>query len=260
MAITIELKNFSGPLDLLLQLIKDNEMDIYDIQIVEVTDQYLKIIEQMHQLDLEVASEFLLMAATLIHIKSRMLLPVSEELIEEGGEDPRAELIRRLLEYQRYKEAAALFQEIPQLGRDVFFVMADAGERPELESEDSSLDAIGATVGVYQLAEAFYQLLNNRPKEIFHEVVQESLSVADYIILVAQRLKHDGRVALREFFSVGASRDILVVTFLAMLELVKMRMINIEQMDDFSDIWLAPAVTIEELDALSTDEALMGYG
>jgi segregation and condensation protein A len=255
MAITIELENFSGPLDLLLQLIKDNEMDIYDIQIVKVTDQYLKIIEQMQQLDLEVASEFLLMAATLIHIKSRLLLPVSEELAEEDGEDPRAELIRRLLEYQRYREVAELFQELPQLGRDTFFVNTECAELLELEGEEEQI-----SIGIYQLAEAFQQLLQNRPKEIFHEVIRETLSVAEYILLVAERLRREGRVALREFFSPDSTRDELIVTFLAMLELVKMRMVNIEQVAEFRDIWLAAAVLDEQLDALTTDEALLGYG
>ena len=120
MSILIQLENFSGPLDLLLHLIKTNEMDIYDIQMVEITEQYLGIIEQMKQLDLDVAGEFLLMAATLIHIKSRMLLPASDEVDEEEETDPRAELVRRLLEYQRYKEVADSLAQMPLLGRDIF--------------------------------------------------------------------------------------------------------------------------------------------
>jgi segregation and condensation protein A len=255
MAIIIELDNFSGPLDLLLQLIRDNEMDIYDIPIVAVTEQYLKILEQMQQLDLEVASEFLLMAATLIHIKSRMLLPVSVDVADEEGDDPRAELVRRLLEYQRYKEVAELFKELPQLGRDTFFVHTKCGELFELEGDEQEL-----SIGIYQLAEAFHRLLQDRPREVFHEVIRETLSVADYIVAVAERLRCDGRVALREFFNSGSTRDELVVTFLAMLELVKMRMVDIEQVAEFSDIWLASAVTDEQLDALITDEALLGYG
>lgn len=255
MSITIELDNFSGPLDLLLQLIKDNEMDIYDIPIVAVTEQYLTIIEQMQQLDLDVASEFLLMAATLIHIKSRLLLPVSEDVAEEDDIDPRAELMRRLLEYQCYKEVAELFKELPQLGRDTFFVNTECSELLELEGEDEPLN-----IGIYQLAEAFRQLLQDRPKEIFHEIIRETFSVADFIVLVAERLRREERVALREFFSSSSTRDELVVTFLAMLELVKMRIVNIEQMSDFRDIWLVAAVAAEQLDELITDEALLGYG
>ncbi len=255
MGINVVLDNFSGPLDLLLQLIRDNAMDIYDIQIVEITDQYLRVIEQMQRLDLDLASEFLLMAATLIHIKSRMLLPVAEEEGEEDGDDPRTELVRRLLEYQRYKEVAAVFEELPQLNRDLFFASARAGEWLELETEEDEI-----SVGIYQLAEAFQYLLNNMPVEVFHEVVRESLSVAEFVCRIADRLLRQERVAFREFFQAGTSRDVMVVTFLAMLELVKMRMINIEQTAEFRDIWLSPAVTPEVLGAVMTDEAALGYG
>ena len=121
MSIKISLHNFDGPLDLLLHLIKTNEMDIADIQMVEITEQYLSVIDQMKQLNLDVAGEFLLMAATLIHIKSRMLLPVIEEADgDEEDLDPRAELVRRLLEYQRYKDAANRLDELPCLKREVF--------------------------------------------------------------------------------------------------------------------------------------------
>ena len=254
--IEIRLDNFSGPLDLLLHLIKSNEMDIYDIRIFEITEQYLDIIEQMKQLDLDIAGEFLLMAATLVHIKSRMLLPVSEDLVEEEAEDPRAELVRRLLEYQRYKEAAELFEALPQLERDIFlghFAVADL-----LESDDERGKEIA--VGVYQLAEAFHRLLQGRPKEVFHEVVRESLSVADYIGRIVEKLGLEKRLAFREFFPGGIRRDELVVTFLAMLELVKMRMVNIEQVAEFGDIWLSLAVPPDQLTNLSAEEDLLGYG
>jgi len=255
MPIQILLENFSGPLDLLLHLIKTNEMDIYDIRIMEITEQYLSIIEQMKQLDLDVAGEFLLMAATLMHIKSRMLLPSSEEIEEEEGEDPRAELVRRLLEYQRYKEAARLFENMPQLQRDYFTGLVRAADY--LELEDAADEEI--TVGIYQLAEAFHQVLSNRPKEVFHEVVRESLSVAQYIRRLSARLAEKKRMAFRECFSPEASRIELVVTFLAMLELVKMRMINIEQMKEFSEIWLTLVVAPEQLDQLSAVEDALGY-
>ena len=256
MLIQIRLENFSGPLDLLLHLIKSNEMDIYDIRIFEITEQYLGIIEQMKQLDLDVAGEFLLMAATLVHIKSRMLLPASDELEEEESEDPRAELVKRLLEYQRYKEAAELFQELPQLERDVFLghfasvELLSADEEGELE----------IAVGVYQLADAFHRLLKNKPREIFHEVVRESLSVADYIDRIVDRLSQIKRLAFREFFPATAARDELVVTFLAMLELVKMRMVNIEQVQEFGAIWLSLAVPPERVTRMSAEEDLLGYG
>jgi segregation and condensation protein A len=115
MSIEIRLEKFEGPLDLLLHLIKTNEMDIYDIPMVDITEQYLAIIDQMKQLNLDIAGEFLLMAATLIHIKSRLLLPANDEITDEPDEDdPRAELVRRLLEYQRYKEASRVLEESPR--------------------------------------------------------------------------------------------------------------------------------------------------
>jgi len=253
MAIEIHLEQFSGPLDLLLHLIKSNEMDIYDIRIVEITEQYLDVIEQMKRLDLDIAGEFLLMAATLIHIKSRMLLPVSEEIDEDEGIDPREELIKRLLEYQRYKEAAELFQELPQLERDVFASYFTASDIPE--DQDSSIE-----VGVYQLAEAFYRLLKERPAEVFHEVVQESLSVATYIENIVNRLRHNKRQSLKTFITTASSRDEAVVTFLAMLELVKMRMINVEQVGPFCDIWLSAAVPVEQLSSALLMSGGLTYG
>ena len=253
MAIEIHLANFAGPLDLLLHLIKTNEMDIYDIQMVEITEQYLAIIEQMKQLDLDIAGEFLLMAATLIHIKSRLLLPVSDEVVEEEEADPRAELVRRLLEYQRYKEAAETLEQLPQLDRDVFvghFLPPEI-----LESEEAG----DASIGVYQLADAFHRLLQQLPVETFHEVIREPLSVAEYIRIVTGRLAASHRLSFREMFSGRPSRSELVVTFLAMLELVKMRKLKIEQAGEFSEIWLSLTVPADEVADLSLAEDVLGY-
>ena len=255
MSILIQLEKFSGPLDLLLHLIKTNEMDIYDIQMVEITEQYLTIIEQMKQLDLDVAGEFLLMAATLIHIKSRLLLPISEELEEEEGEDPRAELVRRLLEYQRYKDAAESLAEMPLLDRDTFVSQFTPQELLG-EAEDD------VTVGVYQLAEAFHRLLKDAPVEVFHEVVREQLSVAEHVQLVLQRLtEQKGRISFREIFPDKPTRQELVVTFLASLELVKMRMIKVEQANEFGEIWLSLAVAVDEpVAATGLSEDIFDYG
>lgn len=237
MSIQVQLEKFTGPLDLLLHLIKTNEMDIYDIQMVEITEQYLTVIEQMKQLDLDLAGEFLLMAATLLHIKSRMLLPVSEELEEEEGEDPRAELVRRLLEYQRYKEVAETLAEYPLLNRDVFSACFVPTEL--LDETDGEI-----SVGIYQLTEAFHRLLKEAPVEVFHEVVREQLSVAEHVHLVLERLAEKKRLALREIFadSPAPTKLELIVTFLATLELVKMRMVRVEQANEFGDIWLTLAV------------------
>lgn len=254
MAIEIHLEQFSGPLDLLLHLIKSNEMDIYDIRIVEITEQYLEVIEQMKQLDLDIAGEFLLMAATLIHIKSRMLLPASEDVDDEEGLDPREELIKRLLEYQRYKEAAELFQQLPQLERDVFSSFFKTTDL--VNDEDDSQIA----VGVYQLAEAFHSLLKGRPVEVFHEIIQESLSVATYIEQIVDSLRHKKRQCLRDFFPCDSSRDEVIVTFLAMLELVKMRMINVEQVGSYSEVWLSVAVPVEQLSSALLVSNELTYG
>jgi len=254
MAIQIRLENFSGPLDLLLHLIKSHEMDICDIRIVEITEQYLTIIEQMQQLDLDIAGEFLLMAATLVHIKSKMLLPVSEEIGEEE-DDPRAELVKRLLEYQRYKDVAELFQQLPQLNRDVF-----SGKLLLSDCLDDDHDEGEVVIGIYQLADAFHRLLKDKPAETFHEVIRESLSVADYIDQIADKLLQKKRLLFREIFSVELSFDELIVSFLATLELVKMHIVSIDQMDDFSEIWLTLVISPEQLSSFSLEKGLLGYG
>ncbi len=256
MAIEILIDNFSGPLDLLLLLIKSNEMDVYDIRIVEITEQYLSVIEKMKQLDLDVAGEFLLMAATLTHIKSRMLLPSSEDLEEEEGEDPRAELVRRLLEYQRYKEAASLFEQLPQLQRDFFLGEGALAEIIEMETASGE----DLTVGIYQLAEAFRKVLQDRPREVFHEVVREPLSVAQYIRKVARELAEKHRIAFHDFFSSNTSRNEMIVTFLAMLELVKMRYVDIDQATEFGSIWLVLKADVSMIERLSAEEESLGYG
>ncbi len=254
MTIDIRLQNFDGPLDLLLHLIKTNEMDIYDIQMVEITEQYLAVIEQMKQLDLDVAGEFLLMAATLIHIKSKMLLPPSEELEGEEEElDPRAELVRRLLEYQRYKDAANSLERLPCLDRDVF--------RRQFVEPNTAVDTENEiTVGIYQLAAAFHRLLKQTKVEYIHEVEREQLSVADCIHHLLERLGSSERCAFTDFFKPGTSRQEMVVTFLAMLELVKMRMVRISQSAEFQPIWLSLAVSESEIETTDLTEESFGYG
>ncbi len=255
MSIEISLHNFDGPLDLLLHLIKTSEMDIADIQMVEITEQYLSVIDQMKQLNLDVAGEFLLMAATLIHIKSRMLLPdIDESDGEEDELDPRAELVRRLLEYQRYKDAANSLDRLPCLKREVFlrqFVESDAGG---VGAEDD------ISIGIYQLAAAFHQLLKQTKAEYVHEIVREQLSVADFVHRILDQLNRCGQQSFTELFVNGGTRQELVVTFLAMLELVKMRMVKISQSVEFQPIWLSLAVTSTEIGTADLDEGALGYG
>ena len=256
MAIQIRLDNFNGPLDLLLHLIKSHEMDITDIRIFEITEQYLSIIEEMKQLDLDVAGEFLLMAATLIHIKSRLLLPASEDIAEEEDADPRAELVRRLLEYQRYQEAARSFENLPRMNRDVYSNQVDRADWLAAEEpEDTQL-----VVGIYQLAQAFHQLLKNRPAEVFHEVVHETLSVADFVEWIVARLKAAKRLSLSALVAERAPTEVLIVTFLALLELVKMGLIKVEQVATFSEVWLSAAVPPARLDTQLPQKDQLSYG
>lgn len=255
MSYDIRLENFEGPLDLLLHLIRKNEMDIYDIPVAEITAQYLSIIDTLKSLNLDVAGEFLLMAATLLHIKSRMLLPQPEEEAEGAEEevDPRAELVRRLLEYQKYKDAAGTLGALPLLERDVFartFVPAEVAD-PEAEPFEA--------VGLYDLVEAFRALLKECGEEKMHEVVAERLSVTDRINRILFLLTGRESLGFRELFSERPDRHEVVVTFLAMLELIKMRLVRCLQATRHGAIWLYPAVT-EEGGAAELDEEALGYG
>lgn len=251
MSYAVKLDNFEGPLDLLLHLIRKNEMDICDIPIAEITSQYLTVLDAMKQLNLDIAGEFLVMAATLLQIKSRMLLPQAEEETPEEEEfDPRAELIRRLLEYQKYKGAAEAFDELPQLERDVFVrkVAADAGG-PEPEEELES-------IGIYQLVEVFRELLRAHPEEVFHEVDAERLSVAERIHSILARLEGRESLVFGELLPERAGRGEVVVTFLALLELTRMQVLRLLQHRRLGTIWLFPAA-VES--APLPNEANFGY-
>ena len=255
MTYAIKIEHFEGPLDLLLHLIRQNEMDIYDIPMAEITEQYLATLDAMQSLNLDVAGEFLLMAATLMHIKSRLLLPVpQEEEVEEDEEDPRAELVRRLLEYQKYKEAAATLDAFPLLGRDVF---VRPGPAPELSAgEEAGLEA----VGLYELVEALRNLLRERPQESFHEVDFEQLSVTDRINGILALLEGRESIGFEELFPEPPARAQVVVTFLATLELVKLRLLRLLQTSRYGQIRLYPAVSPEEVKGVHLEEGTFGYG
>ncbi len=246
MALQIQLQNFTGPLDLLLHLIKSHEMDICDIRIFEITEQYLTVIEQMKQLDLDIAGEFLMMAATLIHIKSRMLLPLPDDGTDEEEDDPRAELVRRLLEYQRYKEAGQLFDTLLRLDRDVFVPCLPV---PVADGDETGQEA-QITASLFQLAQAFYEIVRNQEKvEPFHEVVRESVSVADTMKRIRSQFVNAARLNFCDLVESGG-RIRMVVSFLAILELIKMKILTVDQVAPFGDIWLKRLVTAEELTGL----------
>ncbi len=232
MSYKVKLEIFEGPLDLLLHLIKENEVDIYDIPISTITAQYLEYIEIMKTLDLEVAGEFLLMAATLIHIKSKMLLPFSEEAdeAEEEGGDPRQELVRRLLEYQKYKEAAAQLEQMRILGRDTF----TKGQMPTEGLEEGGL----VNLSLFDLLEALKEVLAKAPKTIGFDVTLENITIADRINFIMEILSNGKSITFFSIFQSGSSRAMIVTTFLAMLELTKMKMIRIYQSEQDGTIRL----------------------
>jgi segregation and condensation protein A len=231
---TVRLEMFEGPLDLLLHLIQKNELDITHIPIALITEQYLEYLRLMKVLNLDIAGEYLLMASTLLHIKSKMLLPTASEEEEEEGEDPRTELIRKLLEYQRYKNAAGELESRPMLERDVFIRLAltDNGEVREEERIDVSL---------FQLLDAFRQLLERAKPEAFHEVVLERISVEEKVQEILSLLQREKRsIAFHLLFPEQASRGLIVVTLLAILELVKMKLVRIFQPAPFETIRISP--------------------
>ncbi len=230
---TIHLEMFEGPLDLLLHLIHKNELDITDIPIALITEQYLEYLRLMKVLNLDIAGEYLLMASTLLYIKSKTLLPTSSEEEGEEGEDPRAELMRRLLEYQKYKEAAAELEKRPMLDRDVFIrstsmEMEDTGEEEKVE------------VSLFELVEAFRIILERVKEEEFHEVILDRLSVEEKVQEILSLLQREKRsMAFHLLFPEQASRRVIIITFLAILELVKTKLVRIFQLAPFETIRLS---------------------
>jgi len=231
---TFRLEGFEGPLDLLLHLIQKNELDIFNIPIALITEQYLEYLQLMKVLNLDIAGEYLLMASTLLHIKSRMLLPRSSEGEELEEEDPRAELVRRLLEYQKYKQAAGELEKRPLLDRDVFIRLTPTGFQ---EPEEERIE-----VNLFELFEAFREVLKRVKPKAVHEVILEHLSVEDKIEEILALLEKENRsLAFHRLFPEEASRRVVVITLLAILELVKMKRIRIFQIAPFETIRISPA-------------------
>ena len=233
MSYKVKLQIFEGPLDLLLFLIKRDKVDIYDIPISDVTKQYLDYMELMKMLDLEIAGEFLVMAATLMHIKSKLLLPPEEtEQEEEEPEDPRDELVKRLLEYKKYKEAAGQLGEMYNSHKGVF-VRAGEGEKGKIISDDGS-EYFEASL--FDLITAFMKVLKDVPKEAFHKVVKNEFTVSDKIHQIYHMLAKQSGMLFFSLFSDAKNRDEVIATFLAILELMKMREIFTVQKSHFDDI------------------------
>jgi segregation and condensation protein A len=244
----VQLEIFEGPLDLLLHLIKKNQVSITDIPIAAITEQYLATLELMQSLNLDVAGEFLVMAATLIHIKSRMLLPAGDdEADEDEGMDPRDELIRRLLEYQRFKEAADQLEQREILSRDVFV-------RTGVPTEESPPAAF-RELSVFELLAALGRVLDRLPRDDVHEVTLEKITVREKMTLLLDTVRSSGKVLFESLFSEVKSRMEVVVTFLAMLELVKVRALRIFQEEATGPIIIEAAVGIDQAAMIAIDES-----
>jgi segregation and condensation protein A len=246
----VNLSVFEGPLDLLLHLIKKNEVEIVDIPIATITEQYLAYLELLHDLSLDVAGEFLVMAATLTLIKSRMLLPPSEDGEEEEEADPRAALVQQLLEYQRYREAALELAERPLLHRDVF-VREPVMDAPE-NTGSGELPRLQVTV--WELLEAFRAVLKRARPESVHEVVSDAISLRDRVRTLLHALSVARSIEFESLFEADASRFEVIITFLAMLELMKMGAVRAIQEDRYGRILIemavadASAVSLEAID------------
>ncbi len=231
MSISVKLESFEGPLDLLLHLIKKEKVDIYDIPIVKITEQYLEYLEKMKELNIYIASEFLLMAATLVYIKSRMLLPKKVEIESEIGEiekeeDPRKPLVEKLVEYQRIKEMVSLLEKKDRLYENFF---------PRGYTE-FKFDVYEEEFDPYLLVKAFYDLVKKLPDESYLTVKLENLSVVDKMNELMEHLKSEHRTSFFTYGSALKNRLELIVFFLSVLELAKLRMIYLRQMKQFEDI------------------------
>ena len=228
-ALEIFLETFEGPLDLLLYLIRKQNFNVLDIPMADVTAQYLGYVEQLRKTNLELASEYLLMAAMLIEIKSRMLLPVKKADTGEEPEDPRAELVRRLLEYERMKLAAQQLDQLPQLGRDflraeVYIEQSMAPRFPDVEIDD--------------LRAAWADVLKRAKLVQHHKISREELSVREHMSLILRRLQNVRFVEFCELFDVTRGVPLVVVNFIAMLELARESLIEITQPEPFAPIYV----------------------
>jgi len=228
-ALEVFLEAFEGPLDLLLYLIRKQNFNILDIPMADVTRQYLDYVEQIRSRNLELAAEYLLMAAMLIEIKSRMLLPPKRSEEGKEPEDPRAELVRRLIEYEQMKLAAARLDRLPQLGRDFL--------RAQVHIEQS-LTPRFPDVDVAELRDAWLDILKRARLVQHHRITREELSVREHMSLVLRRLQGRRFVEFEELFDPTRGSPVMVVTFIAMLELARERLIELTQAEAFAPIYV----------------------
>ncbi len=236
-ALEVFLETFEGPLDLLLYLIRRQNLDILDIPIAEITDQYMEYVELMRNINLDLAAEYLVMAAMLAEIKSRMLLPRHEEIEDE--DDPRAELVRRLQEYERFKQAATQIDEMPHLGRDQFAANVDV---LRVDKEKPQPD-----VSMRELLLAFQGVLKRVDMQKHHEIEREEISIREKMTHVLSRLDGDKFVEFQNLFSLKEGRLGVVVTLMAVLELLKLKVIDMVQAEAFAPIYLKPVSASDDV-------------
>ncbi len=228
-ALEVILEAFEGPLDLLLYLIRRQNLDILNIPIHDITKQYVEYIELMHKMNFELAAEYLVMAAMLAEIKSRMLLPKTHD-DEESEEDPRAELIRRLQEYERFKQAAEDIDDLPRVGRDVWVAHAYLEKQTDQESI--------VDITIQDLVMAFKEVMMRADLKVSHAIEREVLSVRDRMTIVLDSLLKAKTVNFKSLFNRAEGRQGALVTFLAVLELLKAHSIELVQSAPFADIYL----------------------
>jgi len=231
MSYKIKLEIFEGPLDLLLYLVKKDHLNIYDIPIAKVTEQYLQYINLMQLLDLNIAGEFLVMAATLMQIKSKMLLPAEESQTEEEQEDPREELVKRLLEYEKFKEIAESLRKKETDQKEIF-------KRPKVEIEKEITDnkEVYFEASIFDLINAFSAALKDGPKEVFYEVIKDEFTIGEKTHEILHLLLVTDSMRISELFNKAKNKLEIIVTFLAILELVRMKEIVARQTELFQEI------------------------
>lgn len=228
--INIKIPVFEGPFDLLLHLIRENKIDIYDIPIALITGQYLQYIEIMKELNLEIAGEFLVMAATLIHIKSRMLLPPDEEVPSEEQEDPRRDLVERLLEYQRFKDAAGDLKQKENEWMKVY-------RREALTENEEEGELYLFDLGLFDLLDAFKKILEKAPPEVV-SITKETLTVKDRMSRIIEMIEGLEAVRFEDLFEDSITRIQLIITFVALLELIRLGLARAYQEKEFGNIWV----------------------
>jgi segregation and condensation protein A len=247
MSYKVKLNIFEGPMDLLLHLIQKHELNIYDIPIALITKEYLEYLDLMKTLDLDVVGEFLVMAATLTQIKSKMLLPLEETEDEEDGVDPRLELVERLLEYKKFKEAALELKGEENLWFDTY----KHGAPNDIKDEQ---ELLLVNLNLLDLMEAFRKVLDRPDVDAVHEITVETMTIKEKISWILDIIEKRDSIRFEDLFTESPVRHEIIVTFLALLEVIRLRLIRIEQTERFGHIRIQKAVEqrVESTDAGST--------